>query len=256
MQAFLLIQTRMILFPPKNRKNRHFETDIWISDSNHSSKTTTNIRFRTKKRKTELLQRLDSHPTLSISTPAYGNPPVCLFDSHNPPPWTIAASNGQIYSLILLSPLCVYIYMYLTRGREKLRQPFRSWRERIHDDRSTAHADRNKAITVSILMQRVGVDQANGGGRWRGIVSPPLVGRGVVVGPGRATRSLKGRRRKKKAVFHGIDETSFAMEKRSANERTNERTDGGLSLSREGLCRGSWWTGVCPGHLLACQLFF
>lgn len=127
--------------------------------------------------------------------------------------------------------------MYLTRGREKLRQPFRSWRERTHDDRSTAHADRNKAITVSILMQRVGVDQANGGGRWRGIVSPPLVGRGVVVGPGRATRSLKGRRRKKKAVFHGIDETSFAMEKRSANERTNERTDGGLFISRRALSR-------------------
>lgn len=25
-------------------------------------------------------------------------------------------------------------------------------------------------------------------------------------------------------------------------------TNGGLSLSREGLCRGSWWTGVCPGQ--------
>lgn len=62
----------------------------------------------------------------------------------------------------------------------------------------------------------------------------PLVGRVVVVVvvPGRATRSLKDRRRrKKKAVFHGIDETSSAMEKRPTDAR---RT---LFISRRALSR-------------------
>lgn len=126
------------------------------------------------------------------------------------------------------------MYIHPTRGREKLRQPFRSWREGAHDDRSTAHADRNKAITVSILMQRVGV--WINGGRWRGIVSTPSLVWWF-----------------QREVGHEILERSkrrpFSAESKQVPRWKNVlATNGGLSLSREGLCRGSWWTGVCPGQ--------
>lgn len=69
----------------------------------------------------------------------------------------------------------------------------------------------------------------------------------VVVVPGRATRSLKDRRRrKKKAVFHGIDETSSAMEKRPTDAR---RT---LFISVEAAGEQVF----ALASLLACQLFF
>lgn len=126
------------------------------------------------------------------------------------------------------------MYIHPTRGREKLRQPFRSWREGAHDDRSTAHADRNKAITVSILMQRVGV--WINGGRWRGIVSTPSLVWWF-----------------QREVGHEILERSkrrpFSAESKQVPRWKNVlATNEGLSLSREGLCRGSWWTGVCPGQ--------
>lgn len=70
----------------------------------------------------------------------------------------------------------------------------------------------------------------------------------VVVVPGRATRSLKDRRRrKKKAVFHGIDETSSAMEKRP--------TEDSLYLAK-GSVEAAGEQVFALASLLACQLFF
>lgn len=83
-------------------------------------------------------------------------------------------------------------------------------------------------------MQRVGV--WINGGRWRGIVSTPSLVWWF-----------------QREVGHEILERSkkrlFSAESKQVPRWKNVlATNGGLSLSREGLCRGSWWTGVCPGQ--------
>lgn len=71
----------------------------------------------------------------------------------------------------------------------------------------------------------------------------------VVVVPGRATRSLKDRRRrKKKAVFHGIDETS-------SGKTSNGRTEDSLYLAK-GSVEAAGEQVFALASLLACQLFF
>lgn len=124
------------------------------------------------------------------------------------------------------------MYIHPTRGREKLRQPFRSWREGAHDDRSTAHADRNKAITVSILMQRVGVDQR----------------RQMERHCFDATCVWWFQREMGHEILERSKRRPFSAESKVPRWKNVLATNGGLSLSREGLCRGSWWTGVCPGQ--------
>lgn len=74
------------------------------------------------------------------------------------------------------------------------------------------------------------------GGRWRGIVSTPSLVWWF-----------------QREVGHEILERSkrrpFSAESKQVPRWKNVlATNGGLSLSREGLCRGSWWTGVCPGQ--------
>lgn len=83
-------------------------------------------------------------------------------------------------------------------------------------------------------MQRVGV--WINGGRWRGIVSTPSLVWWF-----------------QREVGHEILERSkrrpFSAESKQVPRWKNVlATNEGLSLSREGLCRGSWWTGVCPGQ--------